>query len=394
MAWEPLPLPVDQDQIITTILTGIATAIPGWVPIEGAPEVALAEEIGVQLAAVNAAAVAAANYAAAGVAAAFGFEPIEGTKAVLQDVTLTAQLPPSAGTAAFSRAVTVPAGFTITIGGQPFIVPKQVTRVAAFTQVTAGDFTGYWRGIITADFAAYEAGDEWNIGAAGDVASIQTVSPVIIAATLTAPASGGEGAETLTAFLSRFTAWLATLKPGGVRAADLAAFAATVPGVRRALALDRYDPENPGTPADRTVTIIPIDAAGGDLASFEVDRLRTEIESIREVGFIVHIIDPVRTPVTVDVTVTVAVGGDVTAVQSAVATAVEAALSPAAWGSGGDPAAWAETTTLRTLDVALVVANVPDVAAIGAITLNGDTADVTLTGPGALIDATVEVTAS
>jgi hypothetical protein len=394
MAWEPLPLPVDESQIITDILTGLASKIPGWMPTEGAPEVALAEEIGHQLAAVNRAAVNAADYAAAGVAAAFGFEPIAGTKAVLPAVTLTAQLPPSVGTAPFSRAVTVPAAFTIAASGQPFVLPAQLTKVAAFTQVTEGDFTGYWRGDIQADFVAYDAGDEWNLGTAGDAASIQTVSPVIIAATLTAAATGGEGPETLQAFLSRFTAWLATLKPGGVRAADLAAFAATVPGVRRALALDRYDPQAPTVPADRTVTIIPVNAAGGNLAELEVDRLRSALERIREVGFIFHIIDPVRTAVSVDVTVSTAPTHEPAAVRAAVAAAVEAALSPAAWGSSGDPATWKENRTLRVLDVAVLVAPVPGVAAIGSITLNGGTGDVTLAGPGALITPTVTVTAS
>ncbi|MGX9348164.1 baseplate J/gp47 family protein [Microbacterium sp. KNMS] len=394
MPWEPLPLPVDHKQIGTSILSGIAARIPGWLPTEGAPEVALAEEIAFQLAEVNAAAVHAADYAAAGVAAAFGFEPIAGTKAVLPSVKLTAQLPPSAGTEPFSRAVTVPAGFTIAVNGQAFVVPAQVQRVAAFTQVAAGESAGYWRGDVTVDFLAYDAGDEWNVGGAGVPASIQTVSPVFVSATLTAAATGGEGAETLPAFLSRFTAWLATLKPGGVRAADLARFAGTVPGVRRALALDRYDPANPSVPADRTVTLIPVNAAGGNLAAFEVDRLRAAIEDIREVGFVVNIINPTRTAVAVNVTVTAAATHEPAGVQAAVAEAVTAALSPAAWGSGGDPSQWVETTVLRTLDVAIVVANVPGVAAIDVITLNGGTADVALAGPGALVNATVTVAAS
>ncbi|WP_221585548.1 baseplate J/gp47 family protein [Microbacterium sp. G2-8] len=395
MPWEPLPVPIDEGTIIRNILTGLSQKIPGWIPSEGAPEVALAEEIGYQLAAVNRAAVTAAEYAAAGVAAAFGFEPIDGLKAVLPQVTLTAQLPPSAGTAPFDRGVTVPAGFTITVGQQPFVVPKQITLVASFAEVASGDFAGYWRGDIAVDFLALDIGDEWNTGTIGEKASIQTVSPVIITATLTAPATGGVGAETLTTFLTRFTAWLATLKPGGVRAEDLAAFATTVEGTQRALALDRYDPNDPGTPADRAVTIIPVTATGADLDTFARERLQAALEGIREVGFIFHLIDPTRTAVAVDVTVTAATGQETPAVEAAVTAAVTKALSSSVWGTAdGDSATWAEVDTLRTLDVAVVVATVPGVAAINGITLDGGTADIALAGPGALVDATVTVTAS
>ncbi|WP_156759566.1 baseplate J/gp47 family protein [Microbacterium karelineae] len=395
MPWEQLPVPVDEGTIIREILTGLSEKIPGWVPSEGAPEVALAEEVGYQLAVVNRAAVAAIDHAAAGIAAAFGFEPVDGIKAVLPQVTLTAQLPPSAGTAPFDRAVTVPAGFTVTVGQQPFLVPEQITLVASFTEVTSGDFTGYWRGDISVDFLALDVGDEWNTGELGEKATIQTVSPIIVTATLTAPATGGVGAETLPAFLTRFTAWLATLKPGGVRAEDLARFAATVEGTQRALALDRYDPNDPGTPADRTVTIIPVTATGADLDSFARDRLLAELEGIREVGFVFNLIDPNRTAVAVDVTVTVATGHEATAVQAAVDAAITDALSPAVWGTAdGDPATWVEADTLRTLDVAVVVATVPGVASIDGITLDGGAADIALTTPGALIDASITVTAS
>lgn len=395
MAWEPLPLPTDEASIITQILTRLIETIPGWVPNEGAPEVALAEEIGHQLALVNQAAVNAVNYAAAGVASAFGFTPVAGTRAILPAVTLTAQLPPSAGTAPFSRAVTVPARFTIAVDGKAFVVPKQVTKVAAFTAVAEGDFTGYWRGTISVDFEAYDVGDEWNTGAPGDDGAIQTASAIIIAAELTAPAAGGEGAETLDAFLGRFTAWLATLKPGGVRASDIAAFAATVPGVQRALTLDRYNPADPGTPAERTVTVVPVTSTGADLDELTAARLAEALENIREVGFVFHLLDPTRTPVSVDVTVVPSTGTEPGTVLAAVQAAIARALSPSVWGTvDGDPSTWMERPSIRTLDIAIIAAGVPGVASIGSIELNGGTADVSLTGPGALIDATVVVTAA
>lgn len=392
MAWQDLPLPIDQTQIINQILSGLAAKLPGWRPHEGALEVALAEEIGVALAGVNRAAQDAMAYAAAGVASALGFAPVEGTRAVLPQVALVAQLPPSTASAPFSRAVTVPKGFTIAVGDRAFVVPQQVTIVAAFTAVVDGPEAGYWRGTIHTDFQAVDVGDAWNVGAAGTKASIQTAHNTIISATLTAPAAGGAGAETLDAFLGRFVAWMSTLRPGGVRASDLAVFASTIAGTQRALALDRYDPADPATPADRTVTIIPVSPTGDDLASFDVDRLRAALEQIREVGFVFHIIDPTRTPVSVDVTITPASAVEPTLVVQDVKVALEEALSPAWWGTtDGDPATWVEHDVLRSLDVALIVATVPGVASLGSITLNGATADVPLAGPGALIDATITV---
>lgn len=395
MAWTPLPLPIDEAEIIRSVLTGLATRLPGWAPSEGSVEVALAEEFGVQAAVVNRAAVRATNYAAAGVATALGFEPVEGTRAVLPAVRLTAQYPPSSGTEPFSRAVTVPAGFTIAVDGLAFIVPQQITRVVDFTATTAEGFVGYWRGSLEVDFLAADVGDAWNLGKAGDSASIQTVSPVIIAAALTSPSAGGEGAETIDAFLARFVAWMGTLRPGGVRAEDLATFASTVPGTRRALALDRYDPADPGTPADRTVTIIPVAPTGEDLASFEKTRLQDALERIREVGFVFHIIDPTRTTVSVDVTVTPAATFEAAEVEQATRDALAAALSPAAWGTtDGDPATWTERDMLRVLDIAVIAATVPGVVAIPDITINGASDDVALAGPGALLDASITVTAS
>ena len=396
MAWTPMPLPEDPDEIIRRIITGIAARIPGWKPHEGALETALAEEIGLQIGALHQATTIAFDYAAAGIAKTLGFEPVDGIQAVLPEVQLVAQFPPSAAIAPFERAVTVPAGFKIAVGEHAYTIPEQVTAVASFTQATETGYEGYWRGSILVDFLAIDIGDDYNIGVAGDRATMITSQNPIISATLTTPARGGTNAETLDAFLSRFVAWMSTLKPGGVRASDIATFATTIDGVGRTLALDRYNPANPTTPTDRTVTIIPVAPDGSDLTTLEKQRLTAALEQIREVGFIFHIIDPTRTPVTVDITITPATSSEPEAVIDAVHDALAAALAPDAWGTtDGDPATWTERMEVRVLDIALVAATVPGVAALGEITLNGGGSDtVALTGPGALIAPTIQVALS
>lgn len=388
MPWQDLDIPVDEAAITTNILTRLAEALPDWTPSEGAPEVALAEEFGHQVAIVNQAAVAAARYAAAGVATAFGFEPVGGARATLAGVNLVAQLPPSASAAPFTTAVTVPAGFAISVDQRAFTVPTQVTVAVDFTEVTTGPYAGYWRGAFGIDFTALEVGASSNIGDVDQAATLQTVSPVIVSATLTVGAAGGIDPESMTAFLSRFTSWLRTLKPGGVRAQNIADFAGTVLGVQRAIALDRYDALDPGTVAERTVTVIPVDAAGQPLDVGTRARLQAELEQIREVGFIFRIADPeYATPTIV---ISVAKGDEHTAaeVQANVVAVLAAALHPSRWGTvNDDPRTWTERGTLRILDLAVLASTAVGVAAVLSVTIDGGTTDVVLNGgdPGALI---------
>ncbi len=387
MTWTDLDIPVDETTIITSILGRIADKLPGWTPTEGAPEVALAEEFGHQVAILNQLAVDATRYAAAGVATAFGFQPIEGAKATLPDVALVAQLPPSAGTAPFTTTVTVPAGFTIAVDQRAFIIPQQTTVPVAFTEVTDGPYVGYWRGTFAVDFTALEVGTLSNVGEPGDTATLQTVSSVIVSATVTATAAGGIDPETMTAYLSRFTRWLHTLKPGGVRAQNIAEFATTVTGVQRAIALDRYNPADPSTPAERTVTVIPIDAAGEPLNTSTRELLLDELEQIREVGFVFHIADPTYAEPVIVVTVTKGADHTASEVQANVAAKITAALHPSRWGATDtDPRAWVDRPKLRTLDIALLAASAAGVTGVTSVAINGGSADVTLAStPGALI---------
>lgn len=385
MAWQDLTLPTDEASITAAILAGLAARLDGWTPNEGAPEVALAEEFAHWIDITNQLAIASSQLQVAGVAGTFGFAPIAAVSSNLPAVTLTLQLPPSAGTGTFTQPMTVPAGLMIAIDQQAFTLPADITSPVTFTQVTTGPSTGYWQGTMSAAFAAVVSGNASNGGTPGEQATLLTASPTVIAATLTAAATGGVDAETLTQFLARFVTYVATLRPGGVRASELAALAATLPGVQRAFAVDLYDPAHPATPTELTVTIIPVDAAGAPVSSAIKSSIETYLESIREVNFVFHVIDPTYTDLAIAVEVALLTGADAVVVTAAVTAAITAMIDPASWGTTGtDPKSWTERTVVQPLDIAVVVGKVPGVGSITSVTVNGGTAAVTIGGPGAL----------
>lgn len=221
MAWTPLPVETDEDAVVARILDALAARLPGWVPVEGAPEVALAEEIGRETAATNARAGAAVELAFAGIGeTVFGLASILGAQAtMLVDLTVTA------------AGDVVPAGF-IVVGVNPdgvevaFELPEQVTATGTVVQVL---------------MRARDVGALSNGVPAGPL-TVVTSTSTVSAAAAAAPSTGGVDAESLTAYLGRLVDYIATLRPGGVRGGDLAILARNVTGVHRALGVDNYDP--------------------------------------------------------------------------------------------------------------------------------------------------------
>jgi hypothetical protein len=380
MAFDPITIDADADTITADILTGLATRIPGWLPNEGAPEVALAEEFALQIAATNALALASTQLAAAGVATAFGFAPIEAAKATLPGVQLTLSLPASAGTAPFTQAMAVLRGFTIAVSDVAFTLANDATALVNFTAATDGS----WHGTMSVDLIAVDAGAAGNVNA-GATATVISATLTVIAATVINAGIGGTDAESIAAFLARFTAWAATLRPGGVLASDVAALATTITGVQRALALDMYNPAAPTVPAEKTITVIAVDAAGAVLTGGKKAELTTLLESTREVNFIFHLIDPTYTNVALNVTIARDSAYTTTAVHDAALAALTALISPANWGTvSGDITTWSERDSLSSFDVSAVLGRVAGVASITAISINGSSTAASLTGPGAL----------
>lgn len=395
MPWEDIELDVDEDELIQQVLDGIGDRIEGWEANEGAPEVALGEEVGVLAAWINARIVEAQRLAIAGIGETY-FQIVARTAsyAVIPDaaIHLFVEYHPSEGDhpATISRDVSIPAGFTIVADGVAFQTAEDIVGPVTFDDSTDG--FGKYEATLHVAMTATAPGTAGNVAELTPVTIISSAR-YVTAMTIVEDAAGGSDEESLTDYLTRVTDYLSTLRPGGVLAADLAALARTVSGVHRAIGMDLYDPAEED-PQERTATVIAIDAAGDPVDGVAADELQEVLEASREVNFNIILAEPTYTGVDIVVEVDAAAGIDHGDLEDQLTAAIGQLISPAGWGSStDDPRAWAERTVLRPLDVAAVVGQVPGVLSIEDVTINGAGTAVTLPGPAALpsaLDATTD----
>lgn len=362
MPWEPPELPVDQDEVTDRILDGMQTRLPGWVPVEGAVEVALAEEIGRETAATNAVAVQALDVAAAGVGeTVFGFPAYLGAPATL-DVQLTVN----------TIGAVVPGELTV-VGMNPAGV--EVAFVLG-DDITAQTLTP------TVTMTATEAGDYGNGVPLGDL-TIVTSTSTVDAATALEVSSNGADPETIDAYLNRLVDQLSTLSFGAVKPADVAALARTVPGVHRALAVDLHNAMTGQDDQERTVSVFVVDEASQPVTDEVKADVYDKLEAAREPNFVLIVADPTYTPVAVAYTVVADSGVDPDQLVATIDTALTAYLT--AWGvTPSDPRAWNPSTSVRLFDVARIIGTVTGVAYLATLTLNGQAADLQLDGAAPL----------
>lgn len=358
MTYEPPDLPDDEDQIAQNILEAMGDAMPGWEPVDGAPEVALATEIGAEAAQSRALFTQFAEWAISGFGATvFGVAPVLAAPAqIAVDFTVT------------GAGAQIPAGFTV-IG-----VNEDGAEVAfaTTTLLTAASTT------VTGTLTAALDGTIGNDVPAGPL-TVATASAVVTAATATAPSAGGLDDEPIADYLVRLSDQLATLSFGGILPRDLALLARSVPGVTRAVGVDLYDALSGQTNAARTVTVFVVDEDGNPVsADIKADVLDV-LEASREPNLVIYVEDPTYTTVAIEYSVLATPGSDPAAVKSAIDSALASYLTR--WGSTtDDPDAWVIASTMRVFDVARVIGSVSGVLQILTVTLNGVADDLELAG--------------
>lgn len=366
MPWIPPELPDDPDANAEAILNRLQDSIPGWVPNDGDPLVALASELGREQADLAALAVLAIATAAAGMGETVFAVPALQAVAASQVVELTLSAADTIGPD-FVVVGTTDAGVEVSLAPTATVaLPLGVTQVVMTAIVPGEDANGIPPGELT----------------------VATATPSVVSAVAISTSTDGRDAETLDAYLDRLADTLATLRFGGVRATDLAALSRGVPGVARAYGIDLYNPAAPAVPAERTATVFPVDAAGQPVSAGVKAALATYLATLREVNFVINVADPTYTAITVAYTAVGEAGTTPATVQTEINVALASYLSPAVWGStADDPQAWVAAPKVRFLDIARVIGSVPGVAYVASLTLNGGTADVTLTGTGAVLPA-------
>lgn len=358
MTYEPPDLPEDQEAIAEQILDAMAASMTGWEAVDGAPEVALATEIGAETAITRALFTRFAEWAVAGFGATvFGVPPMVATPAQI-DVEFTVT----------EAGAQIPAGFTV-VGVNE--AGEDVSFLTA-TLLTATTTT------VTATLTAATAGTAGNDVPAGPL-TVATATAVVTAATATGPSVGGLDDEPFADYLVRLSDQLATLSFGGILGADLALLARSVPGVARAVAVDLYDAPSGLADVARTVTVFVVDEDGAPVSAGIKADVHDVLEATREPNLVIYVEDPTYTTVEIDYEAL----ADPDADAAAVKTAVDAALADylARWGSTiDDPDAWVISTTMRLFDVARVIGSVPGVLYLDSLTLNGVAADLALDG--------------
>ena len=217
---------------------------------------------------------------------------------------------------------------------------------------------------------------------------------------LTGATTGGLDAEDDATYLNRLVTRLQRLSQRPILPADFSAMALDAsPLVFRAVAIDGFNPADSSYNNQRMVAVASIDANGAASSSTVKTTIDTYLQANREINFIVNVIDPHFTTINVVTTVTALVGYTLADVQASVVATIQNYLSPITWGQDptltqpGTSLTWVETPTLYYNEVITVISNVTGVARVTALTLNGGTANVTLTTPAALTQpGTVTVT--
>ena len=363
MPWTPLPVETDPDVVIVRILDAMRAALPGWEPYEGAVEVVLAEEIGRETVTLGLTAQAVMEAAVAGIGQTVFGIPVQTAVPATISVRLTV-----------ASAGVVPAGFTVlgtTDAGEQVAFRLPAEQAATVPTVDV---------VMT----AVTAGAAANSVPAGDM-TVATATAIVSTATALDRATGGVDEESRTGYLDRLTDYLATLRPGGVLAADLALLARSVFGVHRALGVDLWDPAAPGVATERTATVFLVDADGLPVDSAVQAAVLDQLADVREVNFQIHTGIPTYTAVDVQFEAVAEVGADPATVEANVIAAITGFLSPGRWGSTpADDKAWINTPTIRHLELASIAGSAPGVAYMSQLTINGNETDLILTGAAPL----------
>lgn len=274
------------------------------------------------------------------------------------------------------------------------------------TQIGIRDDAGTLHAFTTVDEVVVDPGDT-TVTDVALVAALEGADPngantsaemidalaYVASVTVTTAPVDGTDAESNEEFLNRLSSELRLLAPRPILPDDFAVLARRIDGIERATAIDLYNPGDDTYDNERTVTVAvhgPAGVAASSGSKLAVDAL---LQSMREVNFVVHVMDPTYATIDVTFEIIVADGWNEADTVTRSEAAIAEALDPARWGSGetgtGESPTWENTVIVRRLDLVGALYAVDGVAHVTALTLaeNPDalgTADVTMTGAAAL----------
>lgn len=376
------PVVTDPDQLTARALDFLTANVPGFVPRDGHLEVWLIMAL---------ARMVAENRDVASRVPRSIFRYFGKTLLGLPAEDAVAATTPSTWTAIDNAGYTVLAGTVVafqTTGDTlvPFAVVDDVVIPPGATTTAAGAVT----------LAATVPGTGGNGIPAGPLLMVDALAWVV-AVVSTATTAGGVDAETDDQYLDRLAEELQLMSPEPILPNDFAVLAKRVAGVYRATAIDGYDPVTATFGNERLVAVAPVGADGLPVSGGIKADVQTYLDALREVNFVVNVIDPTYTPVGVIFTGIKRQGADAATVQQAAIDAVTAYLDPANWAGGNEsPPVWrTNENVVRFLEVAATLNAVADLDYVTSLSVNGGQADIVLGGvaplptPGAIVGVVV-----
>jgi hypothetical protein len=306
----PPDVEVDQSEIAEQVFDNLAERVPGWEANDGNLETWLIE---------------AWAEVASEIRALARDVPASIFLTYSQDVLgITPGLEvPATGTATFTALDT--AGYTLEAGIQ-FTLARSGDDLVAF-EVTQQVSIDPGAQSVDADVNAVVPGADGNgLSGAGEM-----LDPVtwVQSVTVTEPTAEGADAELPEDFLDRLSVLMRMIALRPVLPQDFAILALQVTGVARAISMNLYDPVADTWDNERTVTVVLADVDGEPVSAEIKQEVTDYLESLREVNWVVHIIDPTYTDISVTYEVVAFAGQNAPTVQDACDAALTDYLSPA-----------------------------------------------------------------
>lgn len=369
----------DETTVAEAILAALADLLPGWEASEGHVETAQAEAIAI---------------VAATIAALIKLREREDYAGFGENVLDLSRHP--AGVASTIATITlddnsggqIPAGFAFALTNPAGEEYGFATTTAAV--VDPGEMIAY-----DVPVQALEAGPGPNgcVGVAIDRDTLAIVDSVEIIVA----ASGGSDEEPLANYVNRVADRARRVRALPITPEDHAAAALDVAWVVRALAVNRENPATPGVDAPGHVTIYAADIDGNPGSGPNLTALQAYYDAFETVrGTTVHVAAPGQVNAAVTADIRPAAGYTDTEAEDAATAAIQAALNRAAWNYDVDaPARWTPARSeLSIYDVAALIDDLPQVAAVTDVTIGGGTAPIPVPATSLLRATPVTVTAA
>ena len=371
----------DQDAISEQVFTALSLRASGWQAHDGNLEVWLTEAW---------AAVAAEVRALCRDVPASIFETYGGqVLGIPPKIALAAS-----GTATFTAQDAL--GYTLDPGTQ-FALARSGNDLVAFAtlqeaEIAPGDTT------VDVPVAAVLPGADANGLSGGG----QMLDPVtwVASVTVDTATSQGQDAELPQDYLDRLTNLLRMVALRPILPQDFAILALQHDSVGRAVAMNLYDPGTGTWTNARTVTLVLTDPSGQPCTTAVKNEVAAALDALREVNWVIHIIDATYVPVAVDFAVTAYAGQNAQTVHDACVSNLQTALAPVNYRLGEQSPAMAggevinpptagQPTRRQVLHVNDFVSLLDrtlgvDFVAAGQVKLNGAATDLQLTAPYAL----------